>query len=71
MSLEKLFKEGFLKKIAPSKERAEKSIKKSEMYLSEAQQTIELGINNLAIIAAYSSIFHAARSILFTDGIAE
>jgi len=71
MSIENLFKQGLLKKIPPSKERAEKSIKKAEMYLSEAKQTLQIGVNDLVIIAAYSSIFHSARSILFSDGFAE
>lgn len=71
MTLEELFKKGLLKKIPPSRERAEKSIKKAQMYLSEAKQTLEIGVNDLVIIASYSSVFHCARSILFVDGIAE
>jgi uncharacterized protein (UPF0332 family) len=71
MTLEELFNKGLLKEIPPSRERAEKSIKKAEMYLSEAKQTLEIGVNDLVIIASYSSIFHSARSILFSDGIGE
>jgi uncharacterized protein (UPF0332 family) len=71
MNLERLFREGHLKKIPPSMERAEKSIKVSARYLSEAKQTARMGISDLAVIAAYSSIFHAARAILFKDGVGE
>jgi len=71
MSIDKLFREGHLKKIPPSIERADKSIATAERYLSEARKTLEIGVHELAIIAAYSAIFHAARAILFLDGVGE
>ncbi len=71
MSLDKLFKEGHLKKIPPSRERAEKSIKVAERYLSEGRQTLDIETYDLVIITSYSSVFHSARAILFTDGIGE
>ena len=71
MTVEYLFADGQLKRIPQSKERAEKSIKRSKLYLSEAKQTIKIKVYDLAIIASYSSIFQAARAILFVDGVAE
>lgn len=71
MSLDKLFSEGHLKRIPPSRERAEKSIKVAHRYLSEAKQTLEIGAYDLAVMASYSSVFHAARAILFVDGVGE
>ena len=71
MSLDKLFKEGHLKKIAPSIERAEKSIEVAKRYLSQAKQTLDIKTYDLVIIAAYSCIFHTSRAILFVDGIGE
>jgi uncharacterized protein (UPF0332 family) len=71
MSIESLFKEGLLKKIPPSMERAEKSVQKADMYLSEAVQTLDIGAYELVIIASYNSIFHAARAVLFADGVGE
>lgn len=68
MSVERLFKEGHLKKIPPSRERAEKSIEVAKRYLSEAKQNLGMKINDLAIIASYASIFHSARAIIFSDG---
>ena len=70
MNVDKLFKEGHLKKIPPSAERAKKSIIVAERYLSEARQNLLMGIHDLDIIASYASIFHAARAILFVDGVA-
>lgn len=71
MSIEKLFEDGFLKRIAPSMERAEKSIKVSERYLGEAKKNLGIQLHDMAIIASYSSVFHAARAILFKDGVGE
>jgi len=71
MSVESLFREGFLKNIPPSRERAEKSLKVAEKYLSEAKQTMKIGVFEMAIIAAYNSAFHSSRAILFADGIGE
>ncbi len=71
MNIDELFQAGQLKKIAPSKDRAKKSITTAKRYLSEAKQTLAIGISDLTIIAAYGSVFHAARAILFVDGISE
>ncbi|MBI5635988.1 HEPN domain-containing protein [Candidatus Micrarchaeota archaeon] len=71
MSLQKLFEDGFLKKIPASKERAEKSLLVSQRYLAEAEKTFEAECFEMAIFAAYASAFHAARAILFSDGIGE
>lgn len=71
MSIEKLFKEGLLKKITPSNERANKSIETAEKYLSEAKKSFGAEAHKMSIIGAYSSSFHAARAILFRDGIRE
>ncbi len=60
-----------MKRTPASRERAEKSIRVAEKYLSEAKQTLEIKTYDLVIIASYTSVFHSARAILFTDGIAE
>jgi uncharacterized protein (UPF0332 family) len=71
MRVDDLFRDGQLKRIPPSRERAEKSVLLAERYLSEAKQTLDIGAYELAIIAAYASAFHAARAILFVDGVGE
>ena len=71
MTIENLFRQGLLKKIVPSTERSRKSIEVAERYLKDAGKTVTHHIYDLAIIAAYSATFHAARAILFKDGIAE
>ena len=71
MSVEELMKEGLLKRIPPSKERAEGSIRTAERYLASAKKSFDVSIDDMAILAAYSSVFHAARAILFIEGFAE
>ena len=71
MNTEELLRSGFLKRISPSLERAKKSLEVSQKYLLEAKKGFGIGVYEMSIIGAYSSIFHAARAILFRDGIAE
>ncbi len=70
-SIDYMFKNGFLKKIVPSKERAIKSLEMAEKYLSEAGKDFNAGADMSAILTSYSCMFHSARAILFVDGIQE
>ena len=71
MKVDELFREGYLKSIPPSEERVKKSIKVAEKYLSEARKALDAGIEDMTVLAAYSCVFHAARAILFRDGVGE
>lgn len=62
---------GLLRKILPSKERAEKSIKKAEEWLAEAQDNFENESYPSCMITSYLVMFHAARAILLKDGFRE
>ncbi len=69
--VEDCFKEGLLKKIPPNKKFAEQSMKQAEHFLGEAEELIEKGIKDMAFIALYNASFHAARAVLFRDGVKE
>lgn len=69
--LEECFKQGLLKKIKPSMQYAEQSIRQAEHFLEEADTLIEKGIKDMAFIALYNASFHAARALLFRDGVKE
>lgn len=69
--IEELFKQGLLKKEAPSKEKAAKSIEKAVEYLEFAKKNLEMGLFVAAVTLAYNSMFHAARAIAFKNGITE
>ena len=64
-------REKLLRKIPPSKEKAEESINAAKKWLEEAEKGIENEAFNSSIMASYLAIFHSARSILFFDGFRE
>jgi uncharacterized protein (UPF0332 family) len=71
MKVDDCFKEGLLKKVKPSQQYAIKSLKTSLTYIQEAKDNLQMKNNNLVIFCAYTAMFHAARAILFRDGIKE
>ena len=64
-------REGLLRKIPPSKEKAEGSIKAAGRWLEEAETNLKNGTLNSAALSAYLAMFHSARAILFFDGFRE
>ena len=69
--VEGCFEQGLLKRIKPNMKYAEQSIRQAEHFLSEAEELIEKEIKDMAFIALYNAAFHAARALLFKDGIKE
>ncbi|MEM2137506.1 MAG: HEPN domain-containing protein [Candidatus Anstonellaceae archaeon] len=60
-----------LKDIPKSADRAKKSLEAAEEYLKEAKAAVSVGANAVGVMGAYSCAFHAARAVLFLDGVAE
>ena len=71
MNVDDCFRDGLLKRIRPDKDAAKREIEKSKEYLEKAKKNIEIDIHDIAVVAAYTSMFHAARAILLRDGIKE
>ena len=69
--IDELFRKGLLKRAPAARNRIAKSLQAAERYLGDAKKNYEIEAYNIVVIAAYSAMFHAARSILFSDGIAE
>lgn len=65
------FEKGLLQKTTPSRDLAKKSIKQARFFLSEAEDLIDRSKKEMAILALYNAFFHAARALLFKDGIKE
>lgn len=61
-------KKNLLRKIPPSKQKAEESINTSKKWLDEAEKSSKNEAYNSSVMASYLAIFHSARSILFNDG---
>lgn len=70
-SLEDCYTRGLLRKITPSPENAQRSLSFARIWLREADITLEAGAARTALVAVYMAYFHAARSILFRDGVRE
>lgn len=69
--LDDCFADGKLQAVPPSDEKAMESLKTARAYLQEAQQVTQIGSYRLATNGVYMAWFHAARAILFRDGIRE
>ncbi len=68
MKMAECFQRGLLKKTTPDKENALRSLDLSKSNIEDA-----LSIHRYRVVAisSYSSMFHAARAVLFRDGIKE
>jgi len=60
-----------LKKIPISKLKIDNSLKISEDKLSRSKELFKKDFFNEALISAYTSMFHAARALLYRDGVQE
>ena len=60
-----------LKRTRPSKDKAKKSLKIAEGYLKKARDNLKMGHHDVALTLCYRSMFHAARAVLFNDGVKE
>lgn len=69
--IDECFERGELKKIRPNPKYAKQSIMQAEHFLEEAGELIEKNIKDMAFIALYNASFHAARALLFRDGVKE
>ena len=71
MNFKECLEKGLLKKNESSKNWVEKEFSISEKFLKSAEKTLEIEEFEISVIAAYDSLFHSARALLFKQGIAE
>lgn len=64
-------KEGLLRSIPPSKEKAEGSLKAAQRWLEEAEKDLRGEAFNSSVLSSYLAMFHSARTLLFFDGFRE
>ncbi|HNT60637.1 MAG TPA: HEPN domain-containing protein [Candidatus Bilamarchaeaceae archaeon] len=69
--VERCFSDGMLKGTGADMGKALSSLKISEQNLEDAKVSAENGVFNWALIAAYTAMFHAARALLYKDGVKE
>ncbi len=70
-NVEDCFKFRLLRQIKPDKGKAERSMEIAKQRLKRAEEAIKLKIFEFAILEAYMTMFHAARALLYHDGIQE
>jgi len=70
-TLEECFTEGKLQTVHPSEEKAQESLAAARENPAEAQEALKNGIMRAATNSTSVALFHAARAILFRDGIRE
>ena len=71
MNVKQCFEIGILRKIAKDRLKTENSIKVSENKLVRAEELKEKEFNEESFLAAYTSMVHSARALLYLDGIQE
>ncbi len=64
-------RDGFIQKMAPSMSQAKETMKKALVLLKESKMALKAKAPNSAVMAAYSAVLDAARSLLFKDGYRE
>jgi uncharacterized protein (UPF0332 family) len=60
-----------LRKVKVDKEKVEKSLEVSKIKLEESKRLFSAGFFDTAFLTLYTSMFHAARSLLYKDGFQE
>ncbi len=71
MNLQECFRKRLLRKDRPDPARARRSLEVSGAKLEQARRACEHGLYDASLVLAYTSMFHAARALLFRDGIVE
>jgi uncharacterized protein (UPF0332 family) len=71
IDVKECFEKGLLKESVPSSGLARKSLKQAEFFLKESKDLVKISKEEMAVIALYNAFFHAARGLLFRDGISE
>lgn len=71
MRLNECFRKRLLRRERPDLEKSKRSIEVAEAKFNEAEKTFGHGLLDATVVLAYTTMFHAARAILFKDGIVE
>ena len=64
-------REGLLRRVPPSRGRAEGSLRATYRWLEEADIGLRNGAFNSSVLSSYLAMFHSARAVLYLDGYRE
>ena len=68
MDFEECVRRSYLRRIEPQPELGRLILAKARSFLESARKNLDMGIHNGALVMAYLTFFHAARTLLFRDG---
>jgi uncharacterized protein (UPF0332 family) len=71
VKLDECLRRGLLKRIPVDHENAVRSLELSESNIEDAAENLRIRRYRVVVISSYTAMFHAARAILFRDGIKE
>jgi uncharacterized protein (UPF0332 family) len=71
MKIEDLIEKGYIAKVKIDKKLVDKELEEAKYDLDKARIALEQNDTKWCIIKAYYSMFHAARSVLFSMGLKE
>jgi uncharacterized protein (UPF0332 family) len=71
LNLEDCFEKNLLRKTNPSDAKAKRSLEQARVWVDEARRTLDAGAYRSGLMAVYMGYFHAARAVLFRDGLRE
>ena len=71
LNLKECFEEGLLREYKFAKSVVDKEIVNANRHLSNARICVKDQMYDLVVVSVYTAMFHAARAILFRDGIKE
>ena len=71
MELTDCFRRGLLINTQTDMESARRSMNLARSYMSDAEKSMAGDSYRLVIISSYTAMFHAARAVLFRDGVKE
>jgi uncharacterized protein (UPF0332 family) len=71
MKMAECFRKGLLKRTSPDTENTARSLELSTNNIEDAIANLSIHRYRVVAISSYSAMFHAARAVLFRDGIKE
>jgi len=71
MNIRECFEKRLLRDDRPDTQRSRRSIEVAEAKIEEAEEALKYGLLDATLILSYTAMFHAARAVLFRDGIVE
>lgn len=71
MNLRDCFRKRLLRRVKPDAAKSSRSLEVASTKLEEAERALKNELFDATIILSYTAMFHAARALLFRDGIVE